>query len=705
MKLFIERISYSINDSGNYSKNNLLFIVLVLIGLMVIFSYGIGNVSAASNANIYVNTGGNDSWDGQYGTHESGTLSGPKLSIKNATGTVDPDGTVNIANGQYKGINNTEITIDKNMHIQGQSETDTIINGTNTNWIFNINSGITVLISNLTLTNGTGNNGGAIENDGGAIYNSGTLTVERTNFTNNYGVYGGAIDNFGDLNITSSTFSGNIAGYDGGAICSWGGNLNVVDCNFINSRVLGNGGAICSYGGILNVTSSNFLNNTADSYGGAIFNADTSILHFNRFYKNSSPKGNVIFNYISSSIVNAENNWWGSNAGPSTEDIAGHGTITSTPWLVLTVSITNNGNSATADLLHDSNGIIHDLSNGCVPDGIPVNFSTNLGTIGSQSSIFNGIAVTTLNSGSSGITPLVSAKVDNQIAQSSPTVISINPGNNTKTNIVNKIINIYFNEPIKSGSVYGDISITGPLGNVSITKNINGNVLTLIPTSNYTNGNYYLNIPINAVTDLTGNGLVTAFSSNFIIDTIPPTASATPTSGLYNTTKTVSLKMSETGTIYYTKNGTTPTTSSAKYTTPITVSTTTTLKYIAIDKAGNKSPVYTAKYTIDKSTPKVATTTPTNLKTGVSRTNTITLQFNENIKNSTYYNNIKVKNLTTGKYVTITKSISGNTLSIKTSSTRSKYTWYQIIIPKAAIKDMAGNNLAENYTFKFKTGK
>jgi hypothetical protein len=102
--------------------------------------------------------------------------------------------------------------------------------------------------------------------------------------------------------------------------------------------------------------------------------------------------------------------------------------------------------------------------------------------------------------------------------------------------------------------------------------------------------------------------------------------------------------------------------------------------------------------------PKITSTSPTNLKTGVSKTSTIIVKFNENIKNSTYNNNIKVKNLTTGKYVTITKSISGNTLNIKTSTTRSKYTWYQIIMPKAAIKDYAGDNLQATYTFKFKTG-
>jgi hypothetical protein len=102
--------------------------------------------------------------------------------------------------------------------------------------------------------------------------------------------------------------------------------------------------------------------------------------------------------------------------------------------------------------------------------------------------------------------------------------------------------------------------------------------------------------------------------------------------------------------------------------------------------------------------PKVSSTTPPNFKTGVSRTSTIVIKFSENIKSSTYYSSIKVKNLSTGKYVTITKSISGVYLNIKTSTKRSKYTWYQVTIPKVAVKDAAGNNLQATYTFKFKTG-
>ena len=146
---------------------------LVLIGLMVIFSYGIGNVAAANPGNtIYVNaSGGNDANNGSSWLYA-------KHSISNATRTVIINGIVNIANGQYTGASNTEITINKNMTIQGQIETGTIIGGTGTNWIFDIQPGINVVINDLTLTNAT-------NSYGGAIHNQGTLTLNNDTFNNN----------------------------------------------------------------------------------------------------------------------------------------------------------------------------------------------------------------------------------------------------------------------------------------------------------------------------------------------------------------------------------------------------------------------------------------------------------------------------------------------------------------------------------------
>lgn len=204
--------------------------------------------------------------------------------------------------------------------------------------------------------------------------------------------------------------------------------------------------------------------------------------------------------------------------------------------------------------------------------------------------------------------------------------------------------------------------------------------------------------------DLAGN-TSPIYNQNYTVkDVTSPIASASLAGGYYNITRTVILKMSEPGTIYYTLNGTTPTTGSAKYSNALVISSSKILKFFARDMVGNRSPIYTVRYIIDRIPPKIYSTNPTNLKTGIARTTTLTIKFGETIKTSTYWSSIKVKNLLTGKYITImNKYIIGNTVYIKTS-TRSASTWYQIIIPAKSVRDYAGNNLAITYAIKFKTG-
>jgi hypothetical protein len=184
---------------------------------------------------------------------------------------------------------------------------------------------------------------------------------------------------------------------------------------------------------------------------------------------------------------------------------------------------------------------------------------------------------------------------------------------------------------------------------------------------------------------------------------VKPTAKASIKGGTFNANKNVYLSMNKAGTIYYTRNGSTPTTASTKYTGYLTISSTTTLKFIAVDLGGNISPVYTEKYVIDKIAPKVTYTYPKNLKTGQSRTATLYLKFSESLKTSTYWSKIYVKDLKTGKKVSITKYIKGNILYIKTKYKRASLRWFQVYVPYKAVKDFAGNNLVKTYTYKFKT--
>lgn len=268
------------NKSNSFYKRTTILLPLLLLSLGLIFTVSVNNVSAAPGNTIYVNgSSGNDASDGS-----SWILA--KKSIKNATDNVNVNGKVNIADGQYKGINNTDITITKNMNIIGQSQTGTIINGTGTNWIFYIKSG-NVTITNLTLTNGLG---GAIENDA-------TLTVNNCTFTNNSAANGGAIYNDYNITITGSTFTGNTANEGSGGAIYNQGTLTATNSNFTSNTANSTGEDVYGGGiyneGTLTINNSTITNNTAtttnwDAYGGGIYNSGTLIINNNTITNNTA---------------------------------------------------------------------------------------------------------------------------------------------------------------------------------------------------------------------------------------------------------------------------------------------------------------------------------------------------------------------------------------------------------------------------------
>lgn len=95
-------------------------------------------------------------------------------------------------------------------------------------------------------------------------------------------------------------------------------------------------------------------------------------------------------------------------------------------------------------------------------------------------------------------------------------------------------------------------------------------------------------------------------TATYTIDTVAPTVTISPVAGTYSSTQSVTISANETATIYYTINGTTPTTSSTVYSAPISVTATETIKYLAVDTAGNQT-TGSALYTIDTVAPDPVT--------------------------------------------------------------------------------------------------
>jgi hypothetical protein len=94
----------------------------------------------------------------------------------------------------------------------------------------------------------------------------------------------------------------------------------------------------------------------------------------------------------------------------------------------------------------------------------------------------------------------------------------------------------------------------------------------------------------------------------YLIDRVPPTASASLASGTYNSAKQVTLSCDDgTGSgcaaIHFTLDGSVPTTGSAVYTAPLQLAANATLRFFAVDAVGNRGDEQSRTYTIDTSAP------------------------------------------------------------------------------------------------------
>ncbi|HRP69696.1 MAG TPA: Ig-like domain-containing protein, partial [Turneriella sp.] len=210
------------------------------------------------------------------------------------------------------------------------------------------------------------------------------------------------------------------------------------------------------------------------------------------------------------------------------------------------------------------------------------------------------------------------------------------------------------------------------------------------------------------------------------------TASPTfnPTPGAFNVDQNLVMASATSGaTICYTDNGVTPAcdgpktgcTTGTKYTSAVVVSTTQTYKALAC-KAGNTDSSETSgTFTVDKTAPTIASTTPADAATSIAENSTIAVTFSEAMDVSTIKSvsgtttcdinsqsiQVSLDNFATCIGMTsATPSTSDNTTFTMTPAAALQYNTTYMVRVKTLVKDAVGNALTSEYahTTGFKTG-
>ena len=242
----------------------------------------------------------------------------------------------------------SQLEINKSLSITGPGASALTVSGNNVTNIFVVDTGNTVTISGMTISNGksvgvagpgvrndgtltldkvvvTGNTA-TVATDGGGIYNQGALTITNSTISNNteaIGGFGAGIESAGaaaTVMMINCTVSGNTGGSEGGGIRNSGGTFTIINSTISGNSVnfgavpadaTGQGGGIYNNATLI-VTNSTISGNNANADGGGIFNTATGTATLTSVT-------------VTGNSADSDNNASGTGGGI---DVAGGGTVT-----------------------------------------------------------------------------------------------------------------------------------------------------------------------------------------------------------------------------------------------------------------------------------------------------------------------------------------------------------------------------------------
>lgn len=224
-----------------------------------------------------------------------------------------------------------------------------------------------------------------------------------------------------------------------------------------------------------------------------------------------------------------------------------------------------------------------------------------------------------------------------------PVIKSVYPKNNTKNVATKTGINVKFSEAIKLVDINKVLIKNNKGYKVLFSAQVSKDTLILKPQNELTNGlTYTVSISRGAIQDMAGNNM-----------------------------------------------------SSASYSYKFTTITKQELQRIA--EAARKKAEAARKAEAERQRLKNDKTAPTMSSGGLSKdSRVITLTFSENIAKGSDFGKIQVLDLKTNKKLSLSASIKGKSLTITIKSTMKKGNQYGFIVPAKAIRDIAGNTIAQD---------
>jgi hypothetical protein len=322
--------------------------------------------------------------------------------------------------------------------ISGGKETTAVGGGGIISGSINNTMSVTNCVISGNSATGLGTLGG-----GGILHTGGSLTITGTTFSgNSTSTSGGGLGytagdplirtpSPGTLSVSGSTFSNNTAnsaaaGGGGADLFNFNGGLGTYNINSTsfsgNNAPNGNGGAMIVESGPLTLTTSSLSGNTAGVSGGAVFSSGSASVTFSRLVGNSTTNPlNGLTLFASAGPFTADDNWWGTNTGPSANDFRNPGgSVFPMTFLQLRFSasptqICSGATSTlTADIKQRNLGAALTTELNGLPTFMAVFNNADLGTISGATNFVNGVATATYTAGGTPGVDSVDVTADNQ---------------------------------------------------------------------------------------------------------------------------------------------------------------------------------------------------------------------------------------------------------------------------------------------------